>query len=228
MPECCTGISRGHDVPIIGAAVVRTELLQLGKEKGPQILVRGKIFKKGTSDWLGLILGARALDCVDRGGLGFRPVAGAHYLERLGLAMPRTEQIGFGEQYRDLAYRMDVWCPPQEPAAVQQVCASIFDSDPSMATCGRCAGQSSDHGPWLGADRRSFCGSCTRNLSLSLGTCSTEPLRGDATLGSSLVSLSPDPVTLQPGDGAYIPVAVAGDSLEKLGPEVQRRGAGFH
>ena len=58
IPECCTGISRGHDVPIIGAAVMRTQLVELGKEKGPELVVRGKIFAKGTSDWLGLIRGA--------------------------------------------------------------------------------------------------------------------------------------------------------------------------
>ena len=138
MPECCTGISRGHDVPIIGAAVVRTELLELGKDTAPEILVRGKIFKKGTSDWLGCILGARALDCVERGGLGFRPTAGAHHFERLGIAMGRSEAIGFGDQYRDIAYRMDVWCPPQVPVNVQAVGKSVFDSDPSPVKCGRC------------------------------------------------------------------------------------------
>ena len=111
VPECCTGISRGHDVPIIGAAVMRVKLLELGKDKGPEILVRGKIFAKGTSDWLGLILGARALDCVERGGLGFRPSSGAHHFDRLGIAVPRTEKIGYGDQYKDLAFRMDVWCP---------------------------------------------------------------------------------------------------------------------
>ena len=91
IPECVTGISKGNDVPIIGAAVLRVQLPEVGKRAGPEIVVRAKIFKKGTSDWLGLILGARALDCVERGGLGFRPTAGAHLFERLGIAVDRTE-----------------------------------------------------------------------------------------------------------------------------------------
>ena len=49
---------------------MRTQLLELGTEKGPDILVRG-FSATGTSDWLGLILGARALDGVERGVLGF-------------------------------------------------------------------------------------------------------------------------------------------------------------
>ena len=95
-------------------------------------MVRGKSFANGTSDRLGLILGARALDCVDRGGLGFRPSAGAHHFDRLGIAVPRTEKMGYGHQYKDLAFRMDVWCPSMEPLNVHGVAKSVFDSEPSL------------------------------------------------------------------------------------------------
>ena len=104
---------------------MRTQLLELGKDKGPEILVRGRIFANGTSDWLGLILCAGALDCVERGGLGFRPSAGAHHFDRLGIAVPRPQKIGYGDQYKDLAFRMDVWCPSMEPPNVHGVANSF-------------------------------------------------------------------------------------------------------
>ena len=106
--EAVTGIARDHAVPILGAVVFRVQMLELGKMTGPDILVRCKIFAKGNSDWLGIILGARALDCVERGGLGFYPTAGAHVFDRLGLASARAENFGFQDQYRDGAYNMTV------------------------------------------------------------------------------------------------------------------------
>ena len=88
---------------------MRVQFPELGKQSGPEIVVRAKIFRKNTSDWLGIILGARAIDCVERGGLGFKPSAGAHVFERLGIAVARTEPIGAGDAYKDLAFRMDCW-----------------------------------------------------------------------------------------------------------------------
>ena len=75
--EAVTGISGGAEVPIIGAVVLRVPMTELGKAQGPEVLYRCKIFKAGTSDWMGNIIGARALDCPERGGLGFYPTAGA-------------------------------------------------------------------------------------------------------------------------------------------------------
>eukprot|EP00974_Lingulodinium_polyedra_P004361 408409-Lingulodinium_polyedra.AAC.1 len=45
--ELMTGISGGHPVRVIGAAVLRVEMTELGKRTGPVILVRAKIFAKG-------------------------------------------------------------------------------------------------------------------------------------------------------------------------------------
>ena len=56
-------------------------------------LVRAKISAKGRSDWHGLILGGRSLDCQSRGGLGFRPGPTAHMLDTLGIGMPRVEHM---------------------------------------------------------------------------------------------------------------------------------------
>ena len=58
-----------------------------------EIWVRAKISAKGRSDWHGLILGGRSLDCQSRGGLGFRPGPSAHMLDTLGIGMPRVEHI---------------------------------------------------------------------------------------------------------------------------------------
>ena len=58
-----------------------------------EILVRAKISAKGRSDWHGLILGGRSLDCQSRGGLGFRPGPTAHMLDTLGIGMPRVEHM---------------------------------------------------------------------------------------------------------------------------------------
>ncbi len=44
VPECVTGISKGHDVPILGAAVIRVQFPELGTQTGPEIVVRAKIF----------------------------------------------------------------------------------------------------------------------------------------------------------------------------------------
>ena len=56
----------------------------------------------------------------------------------------------------------------------------------------------------------------------------TQQYRGDLAVGPSLTSLSPDPVILYPGDGAYVPVAVTGGAITDLGPPEQLRGQGYH
>ncbi|OLP75785.1 hypothetical protein AK812_SmicGene44365, partial [Symbiodinium microadriaticum] len=78
-PEFVHGIASGAPVPLKGAAVLRVTLLE-GKtpeeaRAGPEIFVRCKIAARGSSDWHGLILGGRALDCASRmGGAGcFEP-----------------------------------------------------------------------------------------------------------------------------------------------------------
>ena len=86
-------------------------------KKGRGIEVRCKITSLGTSDFHGLILGGRALDCEAKGGLGFRPEAHGHVLSALGIVMPRTEDSSNAR--RDRAYPF-----------VSNV-VSIFDDPPS-------------------------------------------------------------------------------------------------
>ena len=54
-------------------------------------LIRFKITPKGTSSFLGLIIGGRALDCVENGGLGHSPQPRNHFLAGLGIHLERME-----------------------------------------------------------------------------------------------------------------------------------------
>ena len=95
--EAVHGIAASSPVPLKGAVVMRVTLLEgfTPEDCKPshEILVRAKISAKGRSDWHGLILGGRSLDCQSRGGLGFRPGPTAHMLDTLGIGMPRVEHM---------------------------------------------------------------------------------------------------------------------------------------
>jgi len=105
-PEVVNGIAAGHPVHLVGGAVIRIQLLSgtdLSQAKpGPEILVRGKICAAGQSDWHGIILGGRALDCEARKGLGFRPGPNSHVFDSLGIVCPRVENTNCPR--RDRAY----------------------------------------------------------------------------------------------------------------------------
>ena len=95
--EAVHGIAASSPVPLKGAVVMRVTLLEgfTPEDCKPphEILVRAKISAKGRSDWHGLILGGRSLDCQSRGGVGFRPGPTTHMLDTLGIGMPRVEHI---------------------------------------------------------------------------------------------------------------------------------------
>ena len=114
-PEFVHGIASGAPVPLKGAAVLRVTLLE-GKtpeeaRAGPEIFVRCKIAARGSSDWHGLILGGRALDCASRMGLGFRPGPEHHILDTLSIRIPRCED--YTRVRKDRAYMpLRRACPP--------------------------------------------------------------------------------------------------------------------
>ncbi len=85
------GVASGKPVPLIGSVVLRVTMLELGKDTGPVIKCRFKICAKGTTDWVGFILGARALDDPKRDGLGHIPLENSHSFVKLGIQMERTE-----------------------------------------------------------------------------------------------------------------------------------------
>jgi len=105
-PEFVHGIASGSPVPLKGSVVLKVRL-QEGPDTdrcvdGHELYVRCKIAAKGTSDWHGLILGGRALDCEARRRLGFRPGPQAHILDTLGVQIPRCEDAS--SERKDRAY----------------------------------------------------------------------------------------------------------------------------
>ena len=95
VPEVVNGLAKDSPLPLKGGVVLR------GQEVPGYILVRAKILGRGSSTWHGLILGGRALDSADRGGLGFHPGATAHVLEGVDIHLPRMEET---ESFTDKAY----------------------------------------------------------------------------------------------------------------------------
>ena len=109
-PEFVHGIASGKPVPLKGSVVLRARLQEgptpEASKDGPELFIRCKIAAKGCSDWHGIILGGRALDCEARGGLGFRPGPGFHFLDTVGVKMPRCEDHSKGRH--DRAYPFSV------------------------------------------------------------------------------------------------------------------------
>ena len=61
--------------------------------------------RRGSSDWHGLILGGRTLDCASRMGLGFRPGPEHHILDTLSIRIPRCED--YTRVRKDRAYAFE-------------------------------------------------------------------------------------------------------------------------
>ena len=84
-PETVTGIAKGKPVLILGSVVLRVRLMQLSGKPASSIQMRFRILEKGACDWQGLIIGGRAIDCKENGGLGHRTTPHAHVFESLGI-----------------------------------------------------------------------------------------------------------------------------------------------
>ena len=91
-PKTMEGINSQHPVPLVGNAVIRLELPEKGKESGPRVLIRLKVFRRGCCKWHGIFMGAPALECSPYG-LGYRTVPDAHVLDALGIRMRRSEDM---------------------------------------------------------------------------------------------------------------------------------------
>ena len=85
--ECVRGVAGGKTVPLVGGVVMRLTMPEKGTNKGPNILVRFKITGKGTTDWVGMILGARAIDHVSLGGLGHQSCPNGHWMAASNIMM---------------------------------------------------------------------------------------------------------------------------------------------
>ena len=84
------GVASGPTVPLKGQVLMVLRFRALDKTSR-EIYIRLKICQAGATDWVPIIIGARALDCVDRGGLGFMPGHHGHILANLGIVVPRIE-----------------------------------------------------------------------------------------------------------------------------------------
>ena len=88
------GIVGGKSLGIIGGVVLNLTMLKLGEASGPECLVRFKVTEAGGADgWVGFILGARAIDCPERGGLGHVPGQYSHYMTALNIMMERVDPV---------------------------------------------------------------------------------------------------------------------------------------
>ena len=110
--EALRGVAGGAAVPLLGSVVIGVTMLEIGKNDGPIVNIRFKICKGGSTDWVGWIIGARCIDCPERGGLGFIPLEHAHSFTALQIQMVRAEKPG-----------------GTKPDACYAIRASVFDSD---------------------------------------------------------------------------------------------------
>ena len=96
--ERVTGVAKGHDLEIIGAALIPITFTGVvGRAKTKRL--RFKVFGKGCSSWMGFIIGGPTLE-PEPLGLGLRSGPNGHYLEALGLLCARGEA-------REVADRME-------------------------------------------------------------------------------------------------------------------------
>ena len=109
------GVAGGKVVPLIGAVVLSVKMCKKGKNEGPDIKARFKITARGATDWVGMILGGKAIDHPSRGGLGHCPCGDGHWMAELGVMMDRIDQCMAG--------------PPKGGIFGIQLVKGSFDSD---------------------------------------------------------------------------------------------------
>ena len=89
--EKIRGVAAGAEVELLGGVVVRIHFIEHGKQEMTPVMARFKITKLGSTDWAPIILGAKAIDCTERNGLGFLPGPHCHRLTGLGMMVERLE-----------------------------------------------------------------------------------------------------------------------------------------
>ena len=93
-PEELRGVAGGKTVPLLGSVVIELQCLEVGKpitHRCHTIQVRFKICSSGSTDWAPMIIGAKAIDCAERRGLGHVPAPRHHFMGALGIMMERVE-----------------------------------------------------------------------------------------------------------------------------------------
>ena len=85
--ESVRGVAGGAVLKLVGAVVLRLTMFQKGTSSGPEIKTRFKITQKGAVDWVGMTMGAHAIDHPARGGRGHTPSASGHWMETLKIRL---------------------------------------------------------------------------------------------------------------------------------------------
>jgi hypothetical protein len=114
--EALRGVAGGKNVPLLGAVIVAVHLIELGKNDGPEVLVRFKVCGAGSTDWVGWILGGRCIDCPANGGLGFIPLEHSHSFTALGIQTERSERPGGPKPDRCYAAKLSSFDSDDEEA----------------------------------------------------------------------------------------------------------------
>ena len=79
-------------MPLLGGVVLEFRFLFAGKETGPHVRARFKITEADkTDDWCPIILGGRALDCSENGGLGFIAGPASYWLTGISVEIERYQ-----------------------------------------------------------------------------------------------------------------------------------------
>ena len=132
--EALRGVAGGANVPLLGAVVVAVNLIEVGKQDGPEVLIRFKICKAGSTDWVGWIMGARCIDCPENGGLGFIPMPHSHSFTALSIQTERSERPGTARPDRCYAARLSVLDSDDSDNEEQRAgAARPLPSGPSLA-----------------------------------------------------------------------------------------------
>ena len=118
--ETVSGVARGQDLEIIGAAVVPIDFRGMDGRMETR-LMRFKIFAKGCSGWMGFIIGGPSLEPIPLG-LGLRTNPGGHHLAELGLTLRRKEE-------QEVSDRMDHFFTVSEGSAVGPLEADLWADD---------------------------------------------------------------------------------------------------
>ena len=112
--------------------MLAVNLIELGKNDGPEVLVRFKICEGGSTDWVGWILGARAIDCPENGGLGHIPMAHSHSFTALGIQTERTESPGRARPDSCYAVKLSVLDSDSDEDGAQLHAGGTQQSGPSL------------------------------------------------------------------------------------------------
>ena len=76
---------------IVGAVLLKIVFAGLNGQR-KSVVARFKVTELGGTDWVPMILGARAIDCTERNGLGFVPGPHSYFMKALGLQVERVEE----------------------------------------------------------------------------------------------------------------------------------------